>query len=327
MKTGIKKCNLHSLISNRTWYSFLFDKYIILYRIEIRYCFVLKSFKNTATLIFLNHIMSDYIPLTQAPFRNKINPTPSIWEKQNSYFSIFKAREGKTRDVKSLSTSDCWGGRFKKVYNIEECIEELELGSDNSFDSENTNEETLPVSTEAEDFFIDDDSSVDEDELDDVDEYITDINKDQYVILHLGDLIKSITKNMVCKQCALSGNTLCSCIFVDSKTVGFATNLSFTCSADSHQSKTHNWEVQPRVRKDSMFKNKWSKRSNYEVNLLSVIACHQVGWSYYTLNRFFAFIGIKSMGQLLFSSCEQIIGKATTKIAEESMHEAREKEK
>ena len=63
--------------------------------------------------------------------------------------------------------------------------------------------------------------------------------------------------------------------------------------------------------------------SNYSINLATVLGSHQLGASYVCMGRFFYGLGMKSLSQGQFKTCEKKVGPVLMKVAEDSMKLAR----
>ena len=111
-----------------------------------------------------------------------------------------------------------------------------------------------------------------------------------------------------------------------SSNVGLATTLTGVCkNRRQRKIKRHMWKVQPS--KTDYLGRQSNSSSRHHINILAVLASHQVGIGYFHLTRFFAFLGINGLHQHAYRACEDILGKYLILSAEETMHEAREEEK
>ena len=89
--------------------------------------------------------------------------------------------------------------------------------------------------------------------------------------------------------------------------------------------KGHEWSIKPRKTYTTINNGFYAK--DYVINLLVVLACHQMGLGVKCLEKFFAYLGIKSLHQHAFRSCEDHCGKSLISVAEETMKDAQKEEK
>ena len=108
--------------------------------------------------------------------------------------------------------------------------------------------------------------------------------------------------------------------------VGLATTLTGVCrNRRQRKIKRHTWKVEPM--KTDFLGRQSNSSSQHHINILAVLASHQVGIGYFHLMRFFAFWGINGLHQHAYRACEDVLGKFLLLSAEELMHDAREEEK
>ena len=110
---------------------------------------------------------------------------------------------------------------------------------------------------------------------------------------------------------------------------GLATEIKGSCSYKSQRGTTHLCSLFPRcrIKKENECKKRRNFAKNCDLNLTSILASHQVGMGHYSMQRFFAFMGIHSPKQRLYATCEEIVGEVLISCAEKTMHDAREEEK
>ena len=112
-----------------------------------------------------------------------------------------------------------------------------------------------------------------------------------------------------------------------SSNVGLATTLTGVCrNRRQRKIKQHTWKVEPM--KTDHLGQQTNSLSWHHINILAVLASHQVGIGYFHLMRFFAFFfGINGLHQHAYRACEDVLGRYLILSAEEIMHNAREDEK
>ena len=137
---------------------------------------------------------------------------------------------------------------------------------------------------------------------------------------------KNFFSNKTCKDGKFKNLLNPSDLKIESISVGLATYLNVVCHHKLQQCDGHKWTIEPIVR-IGINQNDRSTVHNYKLNITSVLESYQLGMGHHSLQRFFAFLGIRSLHQKSFAKCETSLGELLTIIAEESMEGAREEEK
>ena len=113
--------------------------------------------------------------------------------------------------------------------------------------------------------------------------------------------------------------------------VGLATYIRCNCEQSTEPStlkEPHLFEVKPRKTKlaSTYTPGDQKKSAEYSVNLSAVIGAHQLGASYVCMARYHNGLGMKSLSQMQFKSCEKKVGPVLMRVAEKSMSQASKEE-